>query len=368
MENFRQPDRKSRKEMSMIQRTEMDLQSVGRELYPTSKANYGPLQPLTGESGISVFHFHGVVEKKRDWLLERNFHLLRDFRQHIRFLRKYRVLSLAEVVHEMDSPSKSSAARAVITFDDGYANNLLPCEILTEARMPMSVFIPTNVVGRDHAIWTVELRLLLLYGLSSHVVAFDRVWILNSRTRRKIAFRTISRAMKKLPAAIRQRIMENIRQQFPVQETQRLLNVFPSLQMLSWQEIEHMESAGVEIGSHGADHEIHHESQPISVRAHEMRVSKVELERRLRTTCRYFAFPDGTHVATSDDEVQMAGYDLAFTTRPGPVHFGSNKFLLPRVVPVLTRRTIALNFVRKRVDDLLAIRESVRRVCVTPML
>lgn len=55
--------------------------------------------------------------------------------------------------------------------------------------------------------------------------------------------------------------MDQIRQQFPPEETRRLLGAFPSFQMMTWDEVSQIATAGVDIGSHGVHHEIHHASQ-----------------------------------------------------------------------------------------------------------
>ena len=82
-----------------------------------------------------------------------------------------------------------------------------------------------------------------------------------------------------MPADLRQETMSYLRKQFPPEETQRLLQEFPSLQMLSWgKEIGQLARTGVEIGSHGVHHEIHHQDQLEAIRAFELKESKFELE------------------------------------------------------------------------------------------
>src|ERR1700694_5704816 len=104
--------------------------------------------------GIRVFCYHGIIERKGD-RLERNLQLLSDFRAHVRFLSRFRVLSLTELVAELSAKTPENKPAAVITFDDGYANNLLAAEILAAYRLPWSIFISTGAVGRENSIWTV---------------------------------------------------------------------------------------------------------------------------------------------------------------------------------------------------------------------
>ena len=156
---------------------------------------------------------------------------------------------------------------------------------------------------------------------------------MGTRQEREAAFQDIRYALKSMAAEPRREIMAQIRQQFPGEETRRLLQEFPSLKMLTWEEFSELAAAGVEIGSHGVHHEIHHADQTESVRRRGLLDSKEELEKPLGRPCRYFAFPNGDFNPTSADEVRAAGYDLAFTTQPGTVTEGANPYLLPRLQP-----------------------------------
>lgn len=162
------------------------------------------------------------------------------------------------------------------------------------------------------------------------------------RREREAAFQAIRYPLKALPAAEKEKQMEIIRQQFPAGETARLLRQFPSLQMLTWEEIRQLAAAGVEIGSHGVNHEIHHEHQPAEVRLAELTGSKTCLEDNLGRACRAFAFPNGNFLATSPAELAAAGYDLGFTTSPGLAAPGTDPYLLPRLEPPASLAKLAM--------------------------
>jgi len=297
------------------------------------------LQP---RSGIRIFCYHGVTEYKKDIRLERNLHLLSDFQSHLHFLRFFRVLSMSDLLNEITNKNYQKSD-VVITFDDGYANNLIAAEILDKYRIPWTLFISTGAIGRDKVIWTVELSLLLLHGNAQRLEAMGKVWSLKTREERELAFQEIRYQMKKLPAPQRREVMEEIRQQFPEGETQGLLEQFPSLRMLTWEEVQQLASAGVEIGSHGVEHEIHHPNQPEFIRKDELIRSKEEIEKRLNRPCHYFAYPNGDFVESSPREAQNAGYLMAFTTQQRTISLNENPYLLPR----LTARGSLSNFVRE---------------------
>src|SRR5262249_9214289 len=146
-------------------------------------------------------------------------------------------------------------------------------------------------------------------------------------------FQTIRHALKALPAPGRKQAMDTIRAQFPAGETGRLLELFPAFEMLDWKQVGELAAAGVEIGSHGVEHEIHHEAQSQEVRRRELLESKREIESRLGKPCRHFAFPNGDVCEASAAEIREAGYELAFTTRPNCVEPGFSRCALPRLTP-----------------------------------
>ena|SRR6266498_3873308 len=293
--------------------------------------------------GIRVFCYHGLIERRSN-RIERNLQLISDFQAHVRFLRRFRVLNLTELVAELSATTTENKPAAVITFDDGYANNLLAAEILAAYHLPWSIFVSTGALGRENSIWTVELSLLLLQGEAERIEVFDKWWPLRCRDEREEAFQSIRYPLKAMPADLRRLTMECIRQQFPEGETHRLLKKFPSLQMLSWEEVRQLSDAGAEIGSHGVNHEIHNHAQPEEIRKFEIIQSKVELERQLGRTCSFLAFPNGDFTLSSVDEVRAAGYKLAFTTQARTILPGANPYILPRLAPNGSLPDFARNF------------------------
>jgi peptidoglycan/xylan/chitin deacetylase (PgdA/CDA1 family) len=294
--------------------------------------------------GVRIYTYHGVAERLKDPLLERNVVPLPLFRAQIRFLSRFGFMSLGELAEQGISGLGARRPVSVITFDDGYVNNLQAAEILDHYRAPWTVFIPTGSVGRRRTIWPVELSLLLLHGHAREIELFDRSWPLTTREERVKARRIIRLEMKATPADVRRAKMHWLRQQFPAGETERLLEEFPSLELMSWEQIEQLDRAKVEIGSHGVDHEIHHENQGPEVLRHELVDSKATLEARLKRPCRTFAFPNGNTNSTSAEEVQRAGYRLGVTTDPGVVVNGVNPFLLPRLIASMRPGLMAWEF------------------------
>jgi peptidoglycan/xylan/chitin deacetylase (PgdA/CDA1 family) len=281
--------------------------------------------------GVRVLLYHGVVKRRVDPVLERNQHTLENFRSHMRYLKRFGVIDMNELLDELNRPSGAARPAAVVTFDDGFANNFDAAEVMSRLRLPWTVFVSVGEIGENRTMWLPEFSLLMLHGGASQVEADGAVWPLKTRADREGSHRQLRVRLKALPAQARNDAMDGIRTQFPVGETERLLHRFPTMRMLNWTELRELSDAGVEIGSHGVHHEQHHANQPAADRIRELLESRRELEARLSRPCRAFAFPNGDYVPESPAELADTGYSAAFTTEPGTVERSAERFLLPRL-------------------------------------
>ena len=88
--------------------------NVNPELLAAITGTDSTLPVLTRREGVRIFCYHGIVERKTDAHLERNFHLRDTFTEHIRFLRQFRLLSLAELLEELSAKGDDSRPAAVV--------------------------------------------------------------------------------------------------------------------------------------------------------------------------------------------------------------------------------------------------------------
>src|SRR5438552_8045459 len=83
------------------------------------------------------------------------------FQQQLEVLKKsYRVIGLTEAAEALarDRPLSHLARTIVITFDDGYADNLHNAEPLLERyECPVTVFVASGFVGSKRQFWWDEL-------------------------------------------------------------------------------------------------------------------------------------------------------------------------------------------------------------------
>jgi peptidoglycan/xylan/chitin deacetylase (PgdA/CDA1 family) len=279
-------------------------------------------------TGIRVLTYHGLVEAKRDPQLERNFHTVEQFRAHLAILRRLQVVRPDEV---LDGAAAASRLTVAITFDDGYQNNEIAAELLDEAHLPWALFVSTAEVGRNSTIWTARLALLLLHGRAERVEILGRSWDLADRGRRMACFQEVRRPLKRLARLERVEVMDELEAQFETGESERLLAEHPAFRMLAWDEVRSIAGRGAVIGSHGADHEIHHEDQPDAVIEQELARSRATLAEQLGSECTTLAYPNGDCTEASARIAERLGYRVAFTTVEGTVHDQDRPLMLPRL-------------------------------------
>jgi len=101
-------------------------------------------------------------------------------------------------------------------------------------------------------------------------------------------------------------------------------------QRLSWQELQEMKAAGMEIASHSVNHR---SLGDLSSKEQQREIgdSKERLDRFLSQNTRYFCYPNGSYTKETVQLLQANGYNLAFTINPGWVKPGDNPFTLRRI-------------------------------------
>lgn len=108
-----------------------------------------------------------------------------------------------------------------------------------------------------------------------------------------------------------------------------------TIEMISWQELDHMAANGIEIGSHTRNHvNLSALSQNPADLKEEIQGSKLEIEKGLGRECRYISWPYGVRSAidpTSLEHARKAGYKACFGGFRGTAVPGKTElFQIPR--------------------------------------
>jgi peptidoglycan/xylan/chitin deacetylase (PgdA/CDA1 family) len=105
--------------------------------------------------GLLAFLFHSLFRDEREIALNQVDPLQRttiaQFREFIEYYleKGYRFVGPEEILGGLDR----SGRHALITFDDGYANNALALPILEEYGVPATIFVSTDHVRKNKCFW-----------------------------------------------------------------------------------------------------------------------------------------------------------------------------------------------------------------------
>jgi peptidoglycan/xylan/chitin deacetylase (PgdA/CDA1 family) len=306
--------------------------------------------------GGLILLYHRVAEVQSDpWLLSVT---PRHFAEQLEVLRKVgRPMRLQHLVKDLRG-GKSQYRPLVVTFDDGYVDNLYNAKPLLECYgIPATIFLTTGCMGQDLEFWWDELDRLLLQPktlprtLHLNIDGTTHDWDLGEATDygEDIArcHRTWSAWDKHDPSARHSlyRSLYHLLQPLPADEQRRVLDDLltwslarprgrPSYRPLTIQEILTLAQCDlVDIGSHTITHPMF-SARPTATQREEIQQSKAHLEEILGYPVRSFAYPYGGQPAYTAETVALvreAGFACACSASAGVVRQGTDPFRLPRL-------------------------------------
>jgi peptidoglycan/xylan/chitin deacetylase (PgdA/CDA1 family) len=269
--------------------------------------------------------YHGIVSIQS---FEQQMEYIQDFCNPIP------LGELADVIQNNALPQKG----VVVTFDDGYKDNLkFASPILKRFKIPATFFITTNYIGSKQEYWWDELeRIVLLPGQSS---TNSRIDILGeelsldlsnaSREQKLIYLKALHGFLKPLHPNQRDKVLK-------LMVESRGLDKMGRKEYLPMSQAELIQLATddlFEIGAHTQGHPMLAALSPADQRC-EIENSKQRLEDIIGKSVDTFAYPYGQSIDFDTQTARIThslGFKAAVTSMPGIVQDTSNPILLPRI-------------------------------------
>jgi peptidoglycan/xylan/chitin deacetylase (PgdA/CDA1 family) len=295
-----------------------------------------------GRVGGGVIMWHGVTPLHVDPLVESAHVPAKLFRAQIRYLKnRYRVVPLADLVERLEQGAPIPDDWAVLTFDDGYRNNLTCARqiLREEGNLPMSVFVVTNFLGTETISWTTHVLMATLYGKYQRLRIpaaggeWESVAAISRRERANLYWRLLP-LLKGTEVEARSTRLEEFFAQFGSGELAEIRARFPSFDWLSWDEARELHGDGVDVGSHTCTHAYLRADLDGAAMRDEIFGSRQRIEAELGRAPDHFAYPNGTRADFCDQSealIREAGYRCGITTVPGTVRERDNPFELRRL-------------------------------------
>ena len=122
-----------------------------------------------------VLNYHGIIEQNTAGHLERNFYLLKSFKEQVKlFHKRYNMISVQELYYSLFNGHKITSS-VVFTFDDGYQNNQVDTQIISSIN-PYSNKIGFSVLIID---WFISELKIELESVANNVIYGIRICAFN---------------------------------------------------------------------------------------------------------------------------------------------------------------------------------------------
>lgn len=279
------------------------------------------------------------------------------FAEHLQVLRqRTRPLPLRRLTGALAS-GKVPRRSVIVTFDDGYADNLYNARPLLERYdIPATVFIATAYLEQDRQFWWDELERIFLqpgrlpehlqlriegescrWQLGADAIYSEeacrqhRGWRAghDAPTSRHAIYFSLWQRLQSLRDCERRQVLGALE----FWASGRPADPRPARTLGPREAIALAQGDLVEIGSHTVTHPVL-SALPVAAQRSEIQQSKTSLEEILGRPVTSFAYPYGARCNYTDESVstvRQAGYTCACSTLTGVVEAGADCFELPRV-------------------------------------
>jgi len=261
------------------------------------------------------------------------------FERQIKCVRRwFRPSTIGELIGFVDGKDPVDSDLFVVTFDDGYRDNLtIAAPILMRLSVPAVVFLATAFIDTSNRFWWVRLTDLLQTVSPVH---WDRIraevdWpkglqpLVDSLTvgtwdDRRQSRRVLGKAFFRLELDQTVRLLDEL-------EALTGTRGEAGMPMLTWKEVEEILEKGFDVGGHTENHPLLTRVSPdVVVEEVEKCLSVIESKVHVKPVS--FAYPAGDHADEVVRLLEQSNFQVSFTARPGTISPGSpDRHALPRL-------------------------------------
>ena len=293
---------------------------------------YAALRSLLPSRGLAILRYHAVCESLSDDYADPTICVTpAQFERHVAYLtRAYTILRLEDAVAALAARQALPKNAVVLTFDDGYADNLAAAHVLKKYGATATFYITAGCLADGEPFWPSEVR-HVVRALPATRLQVDAGPVhleldLSSHEGRQAAVKLLTKTYKANPIPIRDEIRAFLRSRARTVDTPRV--------MLTYDEVREMKALGMTIGSHTMTHPNLPNAGAEDARR-ELSQSKARLEQELNGPVTMFSYPNGGAERYMTAEiaaiVRDVGFTAATTSRNGFAGQVSDLYALERV-------------------------------------
>lgn len=281
--------------------------------------------------GAVILMYHTVADRDDVPFVDPRNHLEPAlFRRQLRFLAEQRsVISLDELVAGLQAGETPPRGTVVITFDDGYRDNLtVAAPLLAEFDLPATLYLATSYIDDAANQWIDEAYACFAFRTSHQYQAPE--WkapvTINSRAIARTAYQTLCARLLTADRATRRTLLDAAHEQLqPGQRPPRLT--------LNWDEVRRLRKdyPRFTLGAHTHEH-LDYSAFSQDRAIDDLKTCTETIHRETGERPRHFSYPYGRRAAAFDHALQAVNYQSAVAAGSDTLlRAGADRFALTRV-------------------------------------
>ena len=252
------------------------------------------LQKKLKRNGVSILAYHGVIDRPLafdDWC----FLSTEAFEEQVAYLSQhFKIVHLSDAVKALENGPVDEPL-AVITFDDGYRNNLTKAlPILKKYNAPATIYLVTNQVATDETLWFCRLNHAIEQTLAQQLTWNGKHYTLGSAIEKSQTSASIQQSLKGMHNDRLLEAVNDIAKTLDVDISQEVAQD-SAHRLLSADEMQTLLDSGlITFGAHTHDHTILARLSEAEQKQ-QIALSKAGVEAITGEPCEHFAYPNGGH-------------------------------------------------------------------------
>ena len=299
----------------------------------------------------SILFMHKVVKQQTSKL---RIHLMKANEIEAEFLEemlvylkeKYDIISLDEMCSRLKSKVKQKKKFIVITFDDGYKDNLtLAYPIFKKLNIPFTIYVTNCYPNKTAKLWWYMLEDILLENENIQFTHNNKSYKFKAKKKyqKDVSFEEIRGVIINASTEKQAQLLAQLEKSYD-----KNLEDYVFREALSWNEINTLSKDPlVNIGCHTKNH-LALNKLTKDDQLKEVLGSKSEIDRKIVINSRHFAYPFGTSNEVNDTEINNIKstrcIKTATTTRMGNIFYEhkNNLHALPRIQVLGTQQDLSI--------------------------
>ncbi len=284
------------------------------------------LRARFGSPYLTVLTYHRVFDAPDDYCFDRGVIDVgpEAFAAQVKTLKRYfNVVGIDEMCAHVAGEEKLPPNAAMITFDDGYLDNLqVAAPILKDHGVRGVFFIATSYVENRRIYWWDRINYLLCNakpGRSVVELSYPTRLRLDLENDRESALQCLLHLMKMQFGLDTERMLDELAEQLGVVWNSDLERELTDGFVMTWDDVRSLRAMGMDVQSHTRTHRPL-QTVPLAELSAELKGSKEDLERELGEEITAISYPIGRSIASLDPivaAVRDAGYKVGFTNDSG---------------------------------------------------